>query len=130
MENITRTYQDLDLNFESHPITGDVTKRKGDRAIIASVKNLILTNHYERPFNPSLGSNIRRMLFEQMDSQTAVLIREEVLNTINNFEPRVTLEEVIVTPKYDENGYGITIVFSILNRPEPISINLFLERIR
>jgi phage baseplate assembly protein W len=130
MENITRTYQDLDLNFEAHPITGDVTKKKGDRAVIASIKNLILTNHYERPFNPAIGSNVRRMLFEPMDSQTTVLIREEIINTITNYEPRATLEEVIVSPNYDGNRYDITITFSILNRPEPVTVSLFLERIR
>lgn len=128
--NIARDYKDLDLNFNVHPVKKDITKHTGEMAVINSVKNLVLTNHYERPFQPDLGSNIRRMLFENLDTVTAANIEREITQTILNFEPRVRIEQIIVTPKYDDNAYSVQMTFSIVNRTEPISINFLLERIR
>ena len=127
---IVRQYSDLDLNFTIHPVKKDINRNLGERAVINSVKNLILTNHYERPFQPELGSNIRRMLFENLDTVTAASIEREITQTILNFEPRVRIEQIIVTPRYDENAYSVQMTFSIINRTEPISINFLLERIR
>lgn len=128
--NTARDFKDLDLNFNVHPVKKDITKHTGEMAVINSVKNLILTNHYERPFQPELGSNIRRMLFENLDTVTAASIEREITQTILNFEPRVRIEQIIVTPRYDENAYSVQMTFSIINRTEPISINFLLERIR
>jgi len=128
--NTARDFKDLDLNFNAHPVKKDITKHTGEMAVINSVKNLILTNHYERPFQPELGSNIRRMLFENLDTVTAANIEREITQTILNFEPRVNIEQIIVTPRYDENAYSVQMTFSIINRTEPISINFLLERIR
>ena len=89
-----RGFVDLDLNFNVHPTTKDINKFKNENAIINSVKNLVLTNHYERPFQPDLGSNLKRLLFEPVDNATAALLEREITETIENFEPRVQLRDV------------------------------------
>ena len=126
----TRTFRDLDLNFTIHPVRKDINVHKNEYAVINSIKNLILTNHYERPFQPEIGSNIRRLLFEPVDSVTAAQIEREIAESINNFEPRAQISTVTAVGSPDENGYKIDLVFFIINNPNPISINFFLERIR
>jgi phage baseplate assembly protein W len=126
----TRSFKDLDLNFGIHPIRKDINTHKNEYAIVNSVKNLILTNHYERPFRPQIGSNIRRLLFEPIDSIISAQIEREVVETIQNFEPRVEVSSVVASPVPDENGYKITLEFFVINNANPITINFFLERIR
>jgi phage baseplate assembly protein W len=125
-----RNFRDLDLNFAIHPITKDVNIYKAEYAVINSVKNLILTNHFEKPFQPEVGSNIRRLLFENVDSIMAAQIEREIEETINNFEPRVQISSVIAIHAPEENGYKIRLEFFVINNPDPITINFFLERIR
>jgi phage baseplate assembly protein W len=127
---ISRKYSDLDLNFTIHPIRKDINKYVNEQAVIHSVKNLLLTNHYERPFNPDLGSNIRRMLFEPMDNITAANIEREIRETIANFEPRVQIITVQVAPNFDQNAFSVYMEFNIVNRTEPVSIRFLLQRIR
>jgi len=126
----TRNFRDLDLNFAIHPITKDVNIYKAEYAVINSVKNLILTNHFEKPFQPEVGSNIRRLLFENVDSIMAAQIEREIEETITNFEPRVQISSVIAVHAPEENGYKIRLEFFVINNPDPITINFFLERIR
>jgi phage baseplate assembly protein W len=126
----SRSFKDLDLNFIPHPVRKDVTKHINEFAIINSVKNLILTNHYERPFQPELGSNIRRLLFENVDVIIAARIEREIVETIENFEPRVQVSKVTAIPAPDENSYQIILEFFIVNIPNPVTITFFLERIR
>jgi phage baseplate assembly protein W len=126
----TRTFRDLDLNFTIHPVKKDINTHKNEYAIINSIKNLVLTNHYERPFQPDLGSNIRRLLFEQVDSVTAAQIQREIEEVIGNFEPRAQVSKVEAIPSPDENKYQIYLEFFIINNTAPITINFFLERIR
>lgn len=128
--NTTRIFRDLDLNFTIHPIRKDVNVHKNEYAVINSVKNLVLTNHYERPFQPELGSNIRRLLFENIDSVIAAQIEREIEETILNFEPRAEVSRVTATASPDENRYNVELEFFIINNPNPITINFFLERIR
>ena len=128
--NFTRTFKDLDLSFNIHPVRKDINTYKGEYAVINSVKNLILTNHYERPFQPELGSNIRRLLFENVDSVMAAQIEREIEETINNFEPRAEVSKVTAIAAPDENRYNIILEFFVINNPNPITINFFLERIR
>ncbi len=125
-----RNFRDLDLNFAIHPITKDVNIYKAEYAVINSVKNLILTNHFEKPFQPEIGSNIRRLLFENVDSIMAAQIEREIEETITNFEPRVQISSVIAVHAPEENGYKIRLEFFVINNPDPITINFFLERIR
>lgn len=128
--NIARQYRDLDLNFTVHPIRKDISKNIGDMSVINSVKNLILTNHYEKPFHPEIGSNIQRLLFENMDNITASAIEREIQQTIQNFEPRVSISSISVSPDFDNNAYSVGMEFYIINRTEPITIQFFLERVR
>ena len=125
-----RTFRDLDLNLTIHPVKLDVNTHKNEYAIINSIKNLILTNHYERPFQPELGSNIRRFLFENVDSIVAAQIEREITEVIGNFEPRARVTKVTAVPSPDENAYKIQLEFFIINSANPITINFFLERIR
>ena len=125
-----RTYVDLDLDFGANPVTKDVNKKVGDRAIINAVKNLILLNYFEKPFNPSVGSNVRRLLFEPMDGGTGSLLQREIELTIKNYEPRVKLRNVYVESDEENQGYNVTIEFFIVNRLEPVTVTFFLERLR
>ncbi len=128
--NVTRVYKDLDLNFTVHPVKKDVSKHSGERAVINSIKNLILTNHYERPFQPDLGSNVQRLLFENVDAINAAALEREILQVIKNFEPRVRVNKVSVLPDYDNNRFVVDMEFIINNLTNPITINFFLERVR
>jgi phage baseplate assembly protein W len=126
----TRNFVDLDLNFAIHPIRKDINKYSAEYAVINSVKNLILTNHYERPFQPDIGSNVRRLLFENLDNITATTIKDEIERTIVNYEPRATVKTINVTADYDKNGFKVYLEFFIVNQTAPIVINFLLERIR
>lgn len=126
----TRSFKDLDLNFGIHPIRKDINTHKNEYAIINAVKNLILTNHYERPFRPQVGSNIRKLLFEPIDSIISAQLEREIVETIQNFEPRVEVSKVVASPSPEENSYKITLEFYVINNANPITINFFLERIR
>jgi phage baseplate assembly protein W len=98
--------------------------------VINSIKNLILTNHYERPFQPNIGSNVRRLLFENMDTITATTLENEIKQTIQNYEPRANISVIAVSPDYENNGFTVYMEFYVVNRTSPITINFFLERIR
>jgi phage baseplate assembly protein W len=91
---------------------------------------LILTNHYEKPFQPEIGSNIQKLLFENMDNITASAISREIEQTITNFEPRVKIIAINVSPNFDNNAFSVGMEFYIINRTEPITIQFFLERVR
>ena len=125
-----RTFSDLDLNFKIHPVKKDVNIHLNELAITNSIKNLVLTNHYERPFQPEVGSNIRRLLFDNLDAITAANIERELEETINNFEPRAKIHKVTAIAAPDENGYRMKLEFFVLNNTSPITINFFLERVR
>lgn len=126
----TRKYKDLDLNFTAHPVTKDVSKHIDYLAVINAFKNILLLNHYEKPFHPEIGSNIKSLLFENLDNITAISLEREIRQTVTNFEPRVDIKEITVFPNFDQNGFNVSITFYIINRTEPITINFFLERVR
>ena len=93
-------------------------------------KNLVLTNHYERPFQPDVGSNVRRLLFENMDNITASSIENEIRQTVVNYEPRARITRINAVADFDKNGFRVEMEFFVVNRTDPITINFFLERIR
>lgn len=126
----TRTYKDLDLNFTVHPVTKDVVKRTGNAAIIGALRNLILTNLYEKPFQPTFGSRIRGLLFEEVSFITANILQSEIANVVKSFEPRVAIDAIRVEAQPEENRYVVTLRFYITNVENPITINLFLEKVR
>ena len=125
-----RTYKDLDLNFKAHPVTKDVVKRTGNAAIVGALKNLILTNLGEKPFQPNFGSRIRGLLFEDVSFVTANIIQSEIENSIKNFEPRVGVDAIRVQANPEQNRYDVAIRFFINNLEAPITINFFLEKVR
>lgn len=127
---VTRKYKDLDLAFTKHPVKKDVNKHVDDLAVINSVKNLVSTSNYERLFQPEIGSGVRALLFEQMDSVTAASLKRTIIQTLENFEPRVTVQDVSVSPDFDNNGFKVGMRFLIINRTEPITIQFFLQRDR
>lgn len=130
MARNTRTFSDIDLNFMPNPVTGDIFKKLDENAIKQSVKNLVMTNHYERPFHPEIGSQIRALLFEPASPMLSVVLRRAIIDTINNFEPRVVLIDVDVNLRPDNNAVDVTIVFRIVNTERPITISLVLDRTR
>ena len=125
-----KRYSDIDLNFKVHPIKKDIIRLVDDRAVVASVKNLLLTSRYERPFQPYIGSSIRRLLFEPLDKITATNLERAIVETIGNFEPRVSITQLEVVPDFDNNGFGVFMQFTITNRPDVLSVRFLLERIR
>lgn len=129
-EKIAPDYSDLDLDFFKNPFTNDVSKKMGTEAIKRSIRNLIFTNYYERPFQPYLGSQVSKMLFENATPLTENFLKDAISTCINNFEPRVQLDDVIVDTDWDRNGFNVTLKYTILTRHLPVVTTLFLERIR
>ena len=125
-----RTYKDLDLNFTAHPVTGDVTRKYDEEAIKRSVRNLLLTNNFERPFHSEIGSQIRAMLFEPVTPMMAGIIRRMVVDTISSFEPRVVLNDVVVNVSPDTNTAYISITFTVVNTFSPVKLDVIIERTR
>ena len=123
-------YQDLDLNFTQHPVRHDLVPLTDVDAIVASVRNLTSTNHYERPFHPEIGCNIRRLLFEPLSPFTAAGITRFIQETLDNFEPRVSVKRILSEPDPDRNGYLVTLEFYINVSAQLLSIQFLLERIR
>lgn len=125
-----KDFTDLDLDFIAHPITGDVTKKVGPDAIARSIRNLVMTNYYDRPFRSQIGSNALKMLFENIGPLTAINLEQAISDVVTNFEPRAKLIGVKVNADPDNNGYSAKIAFYVQNRPEPFQTTLFLERVR
>jgi phage baseplate assembly protein W len=128
--NVTRDFKDLDLNMNIHPVRKDVNKHVGDLAVINSIKNILSTNKNERLFNPSFGGNIRALLFENADNLTAIRMEKQIVNMVENFEPRASISKVVVTPEPDINSFKVYLEFFIVNRTDPIAITFQLERTR
>ena len=123
-------YSDLDLDFIMHPTTKDVVRKFGPDAIKRSVRNLILTNFYDKPFRSGVGSNATRLLFENMTPLTNNFLKDAIIEVITNYEPRVEIYSVEVEFDYDNNGYNATLNYIILNNNSKITTSVFLERIR
>lgn len=125
-----RQYTDLDISFQKHPTKKDIAKKVGDAAVIQALKNLVLLNFYEKPFQPHIGCNARKLLFDIITPINANILRDTILEVIKNNEPRVTVHEAIVKADYDNNRYSVNISFFINNRTEPTTVLFFLQRIR
>ena len=126
-----RQYKDLDLFFDKKNVSKDITKITDIDAVKRSIRNLVLTNHYEKPFHPEIGSGVRDMLFEPMSLLTAHVLTRKIEDVIENFEPRAKIISVSAQPNLDRNEYRVTINFFVLNAPtELVDLTLFLERLR
>lgn len=130
MATLKKIYSDIDLTFNRVPVTGDIAISYDNQAVIRSVSNLLLTNHYERPFQPDVGSNLEKLLFENVSPMMEGSIAREIEDCITNYEPRVKINEIMVKVSDEENGYNVTLSFFIGNNTAPTSVNLLLKRTR
>ena len=126
----SRIYKDLNLNFQQNTATKDIQKLTDIEAVKRSVRNLINTNHYEKPFHPEVGSNLRAMLFENITPVMNHVISKNIELLIVNYEPRCRLVQVNTQPMFERNGYAVQISFYVVNYPEPVEVETFLERLR
>ena len=127
---INRIYSDIDLNFLAHPNTGDVSRKYDVDAVKQALKTLILTNFYERPFQPKFGSPVYGMLFENIDVPSANSLKLRLELLISQYEPRVRAQEVTVVPLYDENSFRVSIYFYVVGVRDPVTFSTILKRTR
>jgi phage baseplate assembly protein W len=125
-----RTYKDLDLDFTRHPVTNDVIKIEDVNAVKRSVRNLVNTQFYERPFHPELGCGVRDLLFENFTPMTGIFIRRKIEEVLVNYEPRANISSIVVNEDADRNGINVEVNFYVLNLPNPVSVTTTLQRIR
>ena len=126
-----RQYTDLDLFFAKKATSKDISKVTDIQAVKRSIRNLVLINHYEKPFHPEIGSGVRGILFEPMSPLTAHILTRKIEDVITNFEPRARLISVRAQPNLDRNEYECTVQFFVVNTPtELVDLTLFLERLR
>ena len=131
--NSTRSnnlYSDLNLNFNKNPATKDIAKLKDVEAVKRSVRNLILTNRFESPFHPEIGSDIRALLFENMTPTIQTLLTDRIRDVLDTYEPIAILSDVIVVGDMDKNQYGVTIKFYVREVPGTQIVSEFLQRLR
>ena len=126
-----RKWKDLDLFFGKKQASKDINKVVDVQSVKRSVRNLVLLNHYEKPFHPEIGSGVRDMLFELMTPITAFILAKKIEDVIENFEPRAKLVGVRALPNLDRNEYEVTVEFYVVNTPtELVDLTIFLEVLR
>ena len=125
-----KIFKDLNLDFQQNTATKDIQKITDVESVKRSVRNLISLNHYEKPFHPEIGSNIRGMLFENITPQISHYMGKQIELLIKNYEPRCRMVEVVNRPDMDRNGYSVSVSFYVVNTPDPIQVETFLERLR
>jgi hypothetical protein len=123
-------YSDFNVNFDANPVTGDLLKVTGTNSVIQALMNLVQINFYEKPFHPEIGSNIRKLLFELLDPVTSSALSKEITVMVQNFEPRVKINNVIVQADYENNGYFVELDFEILSVNTSFTVSTFLQRLR
>ena len=119
VQRLSRGFKDLSASFQTNPLSNDLIALKNESAIARSVRNLVLTGQGERPFQPVLGTGVSRLLFENMDKLTASAIRSELRTTIENYEPRVEINEIIVEPDFERNAFHVTLQYFIIGMDVP-----------
>ena len=120
-QRVSKSFKDISMSFKFNPLSGDLIALKNENAIARAVRNIVLTSPGEKLFDPEFGSNISEILFENVDEITAVSIEDEIKNCLNNYEPRVKLTDVIVTPNFDENQFDVKIIYRIIGTDIPPS---------
>jgi phage baseplate assembly protein W len=126
IQRISRSFKDISLSFEPHPVTKDLPILKNERSITRSIRNLVETIPTERFFNSLIGSNVRSSLFDFVDFGTASIVQNQIETTIQNYEPRVNNVQVSVDPQPDDNKFEVTIVFDIIGQEFPTQEYSFL----
>ena len=119
VQRLSKGFKDLSASFQTSPLSNDLIALKNESAIARSVRNLILTGQGERPFQPVLGTGVSRLLFENMDKLTASAIRSEIRTTIENYEPRVEINEILVEPDFEGNAFHVTLQYFIIGMDVP-----------
>ena len=119
VQRLSRGFKDLSASFQTNPLSNDLIALKNESAIARSVRNLVLTIQGERPFQPVLGTGVSRLLFENMDKLTASAIRSEIRTTIENYEPRVEINEILVEADFERNAFDVTLQYFIIGMDVP-----------
>jgi phage baseplate assembly protein W len=130
MNKQNRLFTDIDAIFDANPNTGDVSIKTGERAIKFAVKSLVLTQNYERLFHSEIGTPIKKMLFENFDDMTNIILRQSIVDVITNFEPRVRVDDVIIRENRNQQSLDVLIQFTIKNSEKPLDVSVTLERTR
>jgi phage baseplate assembly protein W len=123
-------FSDFNTSLITHPVKKDLALKTDVKAVVQSLKNLLLTDKGERLFQPNIGSNIRQLLFENFTPQTTTLLKQFIAETIDNHEPRANLLDVSVSPDPDNNSLMVSLIVEVINNQDPVTLNLVLERIR
>ena len=123
-------FSDFTNDLVPHPVTGELIRFTGENAINVSIRNLLFTNTGERLFQPAIGGDIHKLLFEPMTSATGNLIKTMIEKTIRDYEPRAKVLQTIVNPDFDRNLYTVSIQYLIINRQAPVTLNVTLTRVR
>lgn len=123
-------YSDIDKDMTINPVTKDITKKANENAVKESMKNLLLIDRGELPFQPQIGSNIRKLLFENLTPTTLVMMKDLIVETLENYEPRANIIDVNVNASTDGHEVYVKVIFSVINNEKPVTLDVILERVR
>ena len=126
INRISRSFKDISLSFQPHPVTGDLPVLRNERAINKSVKNIVQTIPGEKFFNPNFGSDVRGQLFELVDFGSADLVQKQILSSLENYEPRIDNVVVEVAPRPDRNEFEVTVIYDIIGQDFPTQTYSFI----
>lgn len=119
LQRVSQGFKDISMSFQSNPLTNDLIALKNENAIARSIRNIVFTLPGEKFFNENFGSRISRSLFENLDNASAIVIKDEIENSIRNYEPRVSLVDVQVNPDFDNNSFDVIIVYRVVGIDVP-----------
>lgn len=123
-------YSDFFVGLDIHPGKKDLARATNEKAVKRAIVNLLLTDYDERMYQPNLGANLKYLLFEPADGETLALMRQQIETCLSKFEPRINILNLQLNTSADEQQINVTLVFSMVNIPKPITINLVLNRVR
>jgi len=130
LDRKTELYSDFLTNLNTHPVSRETLRFVNETAVTRSIRNLLNTERGERLYQPDVGSSIRKLLFEPIDDTTSEILISAIKDTLNQFEPRAKVLSIDVVPEEDRNRYVVTVVYMLINRTDPISVNITLQRVR
>ena len=119
IERVSQGFKDISMTFQSNPLNDDLIAIKNENAIARSLRNIVFTTPGEKFFNQSFGSRISESLFENIDEITATIIVDEIRQSIDNYEPRVEVDDVKAFPDYDNNSFDVTITYDVIGSEIP-----------
>lgn len=123
-------FKDIDMNFAAHPVSGDVSVVTNDNDIKQSIRNLVMTNTWDRRFNSKLGTYLYRALFEPANGMTYQIVKKTVFDTLTDYEPRITVVDVLITPYEDNNAIVVDVIYTINNTSVQSNVKVVMERTR